>query len=156
MCRYLGDLPGQVDRHHPSCLDALSLAEELLRLAEEATSKAARYVSDAERFHDERMRTQSELVAARLHADRWAGTWLAPQFHEPGSEATAPAAQMTAMGVTVLESIARLRLTRGQEFAAEHARAASAARQQRHAGHSAARLALTPAFRRLAPPPQHR
>jgi hypothetical protein len=69
-----------------------------------------------------------------------------PQFDEPGSEATARAAQMTAMGVTVLEAIARLRLMRGQQLAAADERAASAARQQRLAEHAAARLAWTPAF----------
>jgi hypothetical protein len=69
-----------------------------------------------------------------------------PQFDEPGSEATARAAQMTAMGVTVLEAIARLRLMRGQELAAENERAASAARQQRLAEHATARLTWTPAF----------
>ena len=69
-----------------------------------------------------------------------------PQFDEPGSEATARAAQMTAMGVTVLEAIARLRLMRGQELAAADERAASAARQQRLAEHATARLAWAPAF----------
>jgi hypothetical protein len=69
-----------------------------------------------------------------------------PQFDEPGSEATARAAQMTAMGVTVLEAIARLRLMKGQELAAADERAASAARQQRLAAHAAARLAWSPAF----------
>jgi hypothetical protein len=68
------------------------------------------------------------------------------QFDEPGSEATARAAQMTAMGVTVLEALARLRLMHGQELVAADERTASAARQQRLAEHATARLAWTPAF----------
>jgi hypothetical protein len=69
-----------------------------------------------------------------------------PQYDEPGSEATARAAQMTAMGVTVLEAIARLRAQRATEQVDADQRTATAARQQRLAEHATARLAWTPAL----------
>jgi hypothetical protein len=69
-----------------------------------------------------------------------------PQFDEPGGEATGRVAQMAAMGVTVLEAIARLRAQRAAEQVDADQRAATAARQQRLADHATARLAWSPAL----------
>jgi hypothetical protein len=69
-----------------------------------------------------------------------------PTFDTPDGEATARVAQMTAMAVTVLEAVARLRAQHAADRANAVDRAAAAARQQRHTEHAAARVAWTPAL----------
>lgn len=68
------------------------------------------------------------------------------QHDSPESEGVARAAQLAAMGITVLEALARLHGQRVAERAQDDERAASTARAQRLVDHASSRVGWTTAY----------